>query len=392
MMVRIALALLLLSVSALAGCSTASSTTPQVDDSEQNAVDRLRDRISSTQDQESLAEEEIVEPPESVVLEPEQIGELLPARYGGALPDDDPLVLGVFNLRETRDPIIDGDTVAVVGLDSSLRLLGIDTEEIFHHGRELRTRAYTDFPGYLELIYEGATSPPKFGTPMGEAAREFARQFFHGDTQVRLEFDELTRTRGYFDRYLVYVFALRDGRWINYNLEAVRAGMTPYFPKYGNSQRFHDEFMEAEAEARAAGIGIWEPTLRHYPDYEERCEWWHRRGAAIEHFRANYGDEPNYIEIGNDQDWERLPSLDGEEIVVFGTLGDFHYDWDPQRIAVSRQIANDFNIISFRNGFLESLNLEQYIGEYVYVRGRLAFYRERPQFVADQGIEAWTEP
>ena len=42
---------------------------------------------------------------------PEQPSLLLPPRYGGALPDDDPRVLGVFRFRTHRDPIIDGDWI-----------------------------------------------------------------------------------------------------------------------------------------------------------------------------------------------------------------------------------------------------------------------------------------
>ena len=140
-------------------------------------------------------------------------------------------------------------------------MIGIDAEETFHGNDELRTRAYSDFDDYVRIIYEQEPgSIPKFATPMGETAKDFCREFFTGDTQVRLEFDELCRTRGYYDRYLVYVYALRDDGWINYNLEAVRAGMTPYFTKYGYSERFHDQFVEAEAEARAEGRGIWDPT------------------------------------------------------------------------------------------------------------------------------------
>ena len=374
----------------LAACSTAAGT--ERTEETEGALAQLRDRITeASDDEEPLVHEVIVPGPEEPTT-PEQTAVLLPPRYRGALPDDNPLVLGVFNLRDSPDPIIDGDTVAVVGLDASLRLIGIDTEEIFHRRRELRTRAFTDFPGYLEIVYGETDGVPKFGTPMGEAAREFARQFFHGDTQVRLELDELTRTRGYFNRYLVHVFALRDGEWFNYNLEAVRAGMTPYFMKYGYSARFHAQFIAAEAEARAQNRGIWDPTLRHYPDYEERLEWWDRRARAITHFREQYGGNPIYVEIGNDQDWYRLPELVGEEIVIVGTLGDFHYDYNPQRIQLSHRIGDDFTIVSFREGHLESLALEQYVGEYVYVRGELGFYREKPQFIAERGLEVWLEP
>ena len=49
--------------------------------------------------------------------------------------------------------------------------------------------------------------------------------------------------RDRYDRYLAYVFAEIDGKWVNYNVECVRAGMSPYFMKYGYSQRFHADFV-----------------------------------------------------------------------------------------------------------------------------------------------------
>lgn len=385
-------------LSLVVGCSTRPAT--ERDDETVSALDSLRDRLdeaeaSQVDDNEALFELGEGEEPSEVEQTssiPEFAALHIPApRYFGALPDGDPLVLGVFPLRARRDPIVDGDTVAVDGLDASLRLLGLDTEEIWHHGRDLRPRAYSDFQGYLEIIYADGGFP-KFGTPMGEAAREWARRFFSGDTEVRLEFDELGRTRGYFNRYLVYVFAERDGQWVNYNVEAVRAGMSPYFPKYGYSIRFHDEFVEAQAEARAAQRGLWSPDARAYPDYDGRLPWWERRAQQIEHFRANYGDNPNYVMIGDAGHWARLPGLAGQEIVVFGTLGDFHYDYDPQRVHMSHQITNDFTLVSFREGVLESLNLERFRGEFVYARGRLNFFRDRPQFIVDREFEMWIEP
>ena len=41
------------------------------------------------------------------------------------------------------------------------------------------------------------------------------------------------------------------GEWVNYNLECVKAGYTPYFVKYGRARRFHKEFVEAQDQARA---------------------------------------------------------------------------------------------------------------------------------------------
>ena len=59
---------------------------------------------------------------------------------------------------------------------------------------------------------------------------------------------------------------------------------------------------------------------------------------------------------------------------------------------MSHRRGDDFTLVGFADGVFERYNLEQYNGEYVYVRGRLNFYEGRPQFVVDQGIEVWTEP
>ncbi|MBN1944746.1 MAG: thermonuclease family protein [Bradymonadales bacterium] len=365
------------------GCSTA----PPASRSSQE-LDRLRERMAESESAPTTAQQ----PTRTTPPVPVEQSLLLPFRYYGGLPDDDPRVLGVFRLRTHRDPIVDGDTIAVYGLDASLRLVGIDSEEIFHGNEELRLRAYADFEGYLRTMYEGANRFPKFGTPTGELAREFARQFFSGHTEVRLEYDEVFRTQGYFGRYLVYVFILHQGQWVNYNLEAVRAGMTPYFQKYGNSQRFHREFLEAQQEAQDERRGIWDPSLRHYPDYPERLVWWERRGRAIDHFELLYGEDPTYINLSNDDDWERLADLEGQTITVFATIADYHYDWTPARILLSHRVTDDFALISFDASDFEPFHFEQYEGEYLYVRGTLRFYEGKPQMYVNRHLEVWIEP
>ncbi|MBW2191959.1 MAG: thermonuclease family protein [Deltaproteobacteria bacterium] len=87
---------------------------------------------------------------------------------------------------------------------------------------------------------------------MGERATQFAKAFFEGAEVVRLERDDPKEIRGHFGRLLAYVFVKKSGRWTSYNVEAVRAGMSPYFTKYGYSHRFHNQFTHAESEARQA--------------------------------------------------------------------------------------------------------------------------------------------
>ena len=80
-------------------------------------------------------------------------------------------------------------------------------------------------------------------------------KFFEGADKVRLERDHPAEIRDAYQRYLAYVFVQKGGTWVNYNVESVRAGMGPYFPKYGNSRRFHDDFVKAQQEAMEAKRG-----------------------------------------------------------------------------------------------------------------------------------------
>ncbi len=118
---------------------------------------------------------------------------------------------------------------------------------------------------------------------MGEKATEFAEAFFADAEVVRLERDDPKDIRGRFGRLLAYAFVEKNGRWTSYNVECVRAGMSPYFTKYGYSHRFHNQLSHAEAEAREAGRGIWDPRSKGYGDYEERKAWWNARADFIRH-------------------------------------------------------------------------------------------------------------
>ena len=194
------------------------------------------------------------------------------------------VVIGEFGLTK----IIDGDTVGVDGLDSSLRLLGIDTEETYKNQAD-RLASDADFVKYLADKRAGHSRPVKAATPLGEDAKTWAKHFFAGVDKVRLERDNPRQIRGRYNRYLAYVFAFKNGQWVNYNVEAVRAGMSPYFTKYGYSRRFHQEFVDAEREAKAAHLGIWDPTKLHYPDYAERKPWWTARAEFDEDVAVAFG-------------------------------------------------------------------------------------------------------
>src|SRR5688572_20406292 len=118
------------------------------------------------------------------------------------------LVVGEFQVTKVSD----GDTIRVDGLDSSLRLLGMDSEETFKS--ETDRRAYeAGWEQYKKDKRAGKPRPTKYATPLGEDAKHFADKFFDGSEKVRLERDHPAEIRDAFNRYLAYVFVKRNGTW-----------------------------------------------------------------------------------------------------------------------------------------------------------------------------------
>jgi endonuclease YncB( thermonuclease family) len=252
------------------------------------------------------------------------------------------LVLGSFPLTK----VIDGDTIRVDGLDASMRLLGLDTEETFKYKSEWR-----DFDKgwarYLADAQAKTKHPVKIPTPMGEEAKKFAQKFFKGVRFVELERDHPKEIRDFYNRYLTYVFVEKDGKRINYNVECVRAGMSPYFSKYGYSRRFHAEFVAAQDEARKAQRGIWDPAKQHYPDYDRRLEWWDRRGDYIQAFERD-AEGKNWVVLTHWDAMDRLRDLLGREVVVLGAVGDIRTSTTgPTKVMLSRRRTASFPLIFF---------------------------------------------
>jgi micrococcal nuclease len=90
---------------------------------------------------------------------------------------------------------------------------------------------------------------------MGKVASDYTKKRLKGK-YVDLEFEG--PIRGRYGRLLAYVFV--DG--VNFNLELVRQGLSPYYTKYGLSQKYDQEFREAERYARKSKLNIWgDPEL-----------------------------------------------------------------------------------------------------------------------------------
>lgn len=281
--------------------------------------------------------------------------------------------LGEFRLTK----VVDGDTIKVDGLDSSLRLVGMDTEETFKNDKDRRLYE-AGWQAYLQLKRGDSKRPVKMATPMGDAAKGFAKHFFEGAARVRLERDHPAEIRDRYNRYLAYVLVQKDGVWRNYNVEGVRAGMSPYFSKYGYSRRFHKEFVAAEAEARAAKRGIWAAGVEGYPDYEERRAWWTARAEFVEQFRTAGAGKANYIDITH---WDALSQLEahvGKEVVLLGTVGDVRIgEGGPSRVTLSRRMFSDFPLIFFDKDVLGTSGVTRWKGEFITVTGTPAIYESK---------------
>jgi endonuclease YncB( thermonuclease family) len=292
----------------------------------------------------------------------------------GATPPE--LALGDFPIDGAAS-VVDGDTIRVKGLDASLRLLGIDTEETFKHDAERRAYA-AGWESYKQQMRGDSPHPVKMATPLGDEAKVFAQHFFADVEVVRLERDHPGELRDFYGRYLAYVFAKKHGAWVNYNVEAVRAGYAPYFVKYGRSRRFHQAFLDAQAEAQAAQRGIWEPGAQHYDDYPERLAWWAAREQVITRFEALAAEHPEtHLALTR---WNALLQLEqrlGQTAVVLGSVQEVKFaDHGPSVVKLARSRTQAFEVIFFDQEVLRATGLSLRQGEFVVIEGRVRRYRD----------------
>jgi hypothetical protein len=76
----------------------------------------------------------------------------------------------------------------------------------------------------------------------------------------------------------------------NLNLELVRQGLSPYYTKYGKSQKYDREFKEAERYARQHQLNIWgDPALTQ--KYLRLKSKWGQYRSQHEEPEAASGDE-----------------------------------------------------------------------------------------------------
>lgn len=287
-------------------------------------------------------------------------------------------------LRALPDGVVDGDTLRAVGFDQSIRLLCLDTEEALKD--EDLAHATRDWEGYVREKMGEDGQIASYGTFLGNEATAFARNFFEGIDEIFVEYESPMRTRGFFGRHLAYVWIKKHGDetgWLNYNLEAVRAGMSPYYTKYGYSELYHDEFLVAQEEARKARRGIWAPGAKAYSDYDARFKEWTVRADQIALFRRNFSDDDGYIELGTDTAMARLRQKIGERVVVFGAIDRYSPRGRPPKLYLTHRFRDGLTIVAPPPVKFDEFNIELTIGQYVYVEGEIELFRGNPQITLD---------
>jgi len=281
-------------------------------------------------------------------------------------------ILNVLNPGEFKlDTIEDGDTLRLAGIRKSVRLLCVDTEEVFSGKKRTDKKlAYDDWDAYLQ-IHHNSGEIKKYPTPWGEAAEEFAKEFFENISDVIIEHDSLDRTTGFFHRHLCYVIVEKNGSRINFNVELVRNGFTPYYTKYGYSSRYHEDFIAAEHEARKKKVGIWNKKTHCYPDYDERISLWTDRADAIRNFNSSFSNNDDYFMLANETDWSRLKDYVGQEITVFGTIDQIRKKGPPYRLFMAHKQGALFLLYTDDADLHRMIIEKHYNDRFIYISGTL---------------------
>lgn len=259
--------------------------------------------------------------------------------------------------------IIDGDTFKFKKTDKSKRLLFLDTEETFK-GKNALEKSSEIAENWMDYYFrvkleKGTDYPIKLESPFGYETVEWTSDFFKGVQRVRIELDDSLRTMDVYGRELVYVFVEKDGKFINYNLECVKRGYSPYFNKYGNSKRFHADFLNAQEYAQKNRLGIWNPAAKCYPDYDDRIKWWNDRAAQIDNFNLKYLNNPVYINLLNNDASAKLFENIGKVITVFCTVTEVLTNRFPYllRIMLSKDVFVDLYINETESVILNQLDI-----------------------------------
>lgn len=311
---------------------------------------------------------------------------------GACAQTEQDFVIGEFRITK----ITDADTFRFDKLDKPARLLSIDTEETFKtpDAKEKIEEIALNWDEFYKLQKGDSKFPVKTDSPLGYEAWKWAEEFMKDVEKVRLEREADDRSVDIFDRYLVYVIAIRnDGTEVNYNIECVRNGYSPYFNKYGNSKRFHQQFVEAQDYARENKLGIWDPAKKKYPDYEERLIWWNKRADQLENYEKNFSGKEGYINLSSPADFEKLPNYLGKEVTIFGGIGKVMTDRFPYllRIPITKGVDFDLVIKESDKEILNELDIDTMKEYYIYAKGVIEMYEGRYQIVMQNKNQMWID-
>ncbi|MGL5081892.1 MAG: thermonuclease family protein [Microcoleaceae cyanobacterium] len=283
----------------------------------------------------------------------------------------------IKNLQVTR--VVDGDTIKVLlnNQREFLRLHCVDTEESFPNGTKPVTEA-------------------------GIAATEMAKQYFSASedelVQVDLEFDGnesvevcLEKYRDGHGRLICYVHKADENcNFENYNLKLVREGWSPYFIKYGRSQEYHQQMMNAEAEAQAHHKVIWHPDNHHNGmgrNYDLLMPWWSLRDSITQDYRIN-GIPVGVLSVRLDYPQILSAAAQGKWVTIFCDLQDGVTKWIGSGALI--HTGSKDHIVKLwipeakleKNAPLVHLIQRRYSGlgrGYVYISGRVVMYRDKPE-------------
>lgn len=194
--------------------------------------------------------------------------------------------------------IVDGDTADVLirGKTERLRLLAIDSEESW-------------------------PSPAKPVTPFGLETSKWAKSFLASEEPCWVEYGP--ERRDVYDRLLAYLWRQEGKDWRMYNLQAVERGYSPYFTKYGYSEKHHDRFVAAEKKAQKGNKGIWDPSneadLRgKYLGEGGLRPWWDERAESLKKWNAIAAKRPEIIDTRTR--WGDAKARSGTRVTLFTSI------------------------------------------------------------------------
>jgi endonuclease YncB( thermonuclease family) len=301
-------------------------------------------------------------------------------------------VIGEFTVAK----ILDGDTFRFEGLDKSTRLLGIDTEETFKDAdAEMKTNDIASrWLEYYADKKDSSGKPAKIESPFGYRSWQWTKELFRDVVKVRLEVDDFRREVDIYNRYLVYVIAIKEDQTeFNYNIECVKQGYSPYFSKYGYSARFNDAFVNAQEFAQKNMLGIWSGKELCYPDYAERTRWWNKRAYQIRKFETTYAGKSGYYSMLDPEDYGKLKNHLNDTVTIFSNIARVLKENEPHIVKFEISENEHIDLVFFKSNFtlIEELQLDNPKDYYVYAKGKLSEYKGRLQIIIEDASQVWVE-